>query len=316
MSAARCPRLWEVEAARDGRLDASAQAELQRHLAQCRECEHERGQLSRLQHALCASTPTEDMVQLRRVRQRMLAAANERLLEPKPSRKRQWRTAAAGALALAALTGVWLYRANGGRALPAHPAQPEPIALRLRADHGARFEHERRGELEYVKLHEGSLHVSFDRSQHARLSVHTPDGEIEDFGTVFQVEVEGGYTTRIRVSQGAVRFRREGEPDVMLTAGQQFERAPSQSAAPVEPPAQADLAAHPAPPARATAHARPKPQPELGNSAEDRAYLEVLDLLRADRQEEARAAARRYCRNYPNGLRRRELEQLARSAQP
>lgn len=318
MSAARCPRSWEVEAARDGRLDAGAQADLQRHLAQCRDCEHERAELSRLQHALCASTPADDVVQLRRVRQRMLAAANERLLDSKPTRRPHWRAAGAGALALAAVTGLWLYHWTNGSALPAHRAQPEPVALRLRADNGARFEHERRGELEYVKLHEGTLHVSFDRSQHARLSVHTPDGEIEDFGTVFHVEVQAGYTQRIRVSEGAVRFRRAGEPDVMLTAGQEFERSPSAAAPGPESAKQApaDVSAHPAPSARATTHARPKPQPELGSSAEDRAYLEVLDLMRAGHQEEARSAARRYCRNYPNGLRQKELEQLARSAQP
>ena len=160
-------------------------------------------------------------------------------------------------------------------------------------------------------------------ARRARLSVQTPDGEIEDLGTVFHVRVEGSYTTHISVSEGAVRFRRAGHPDVILTAGQVFERTPRTAAATSQPAPQpaggashADLPAHRAPSARVPTHARMQPQLERSSTAEDRAYLEVLDLLHAGRQDEARAAARRYCRNYPHGLRLPELEQLARSAQP
>jgi ferric-dicitrate binding protein FerR (iron transport regulator) len=331
MSMRACPRIWEVEAARDGRLQGSAHAEFLRHVALCRDCEHERAALSSLQHALCASTTPDDAVQLRRVRQRTLAAANQRVLGQGP-RAIRWGAVSLSVAAVVVLSGLWLYLPEAWRAGMAtgHPraydAEPDPIALRLSADKGARFEHERRGDLEYVKLHDGSLHVTFDRSLHVRLSVQTPDGEIEDIGTVFQVEVEGGYTQRIRVSKGAVRFRRAGQPDVMLTSGQVFERTPSAAVSAPEPPqvarsAPADLPvpvqpAPSVPTGRPTAHAHLKSQPEPSSTAEDRAYLEVLELLHAERQEEARAAARRYCRNHPNGLRLKELEHLARSAEP
>jgi ferric-dicitrate binding protein FerR (iron transport regulator) len=326
MNTSTCPRLWEVEAARDGRLEGAAYAEFLRHAAHCRACEQERVALSRLQHALCASTPADDAIQLRRVRQRLRSATHAAAGRAAAGGMHLVRIAGVFALASVVLWSAWGSRPDTWRAhAPAaqrRSSNDEPVALRLTAENGARFEHERRGDLEYVQLHHGGLHVAFDRAQRARLSVQTPDGEIEDVGTVFQVRVEGNYTTRISVSEGAVRFRRDGQPDVILTAGQVFERAPHAAAitaasAPVPPASpQADPSAHRAPSARLPTHTRIKAQPESSSTAEDRAYLEVLDLLRAGRQEEARAAARRYCRNYPHGLRLPELEQLARSARP
>jgi hypothetical protein len=44
---------------------------------------------------------------------------------------------------------------------------------------------------------------------------------------------------------------------------------------------------------------------------EDAMYLRVLDLLREDRPEDARALAARYLSEFPQGFRRREVAAVA-----
>ena len=52
-------------------------------------------------------------------------------------------------------------------------------------------------------------------------------------------------------------------------------------------------------------------------AAEDAAYLQVIALLRAGKQDEARAAARSYLERFPNGFRRDEMIRVASGgAQP
>lgn len=97
-----CARLWEVEAARDGRLDAEDRARHARHRETCAECRREAARLSAVAEALRASTEgPRDEVAVRRARGRMLAAASA----PPPRRIRPVLVLAP-LLAIAVLLGV------------------------------------------------------------------------------------------------------------------------------------------------------------------------------------------------------------------
>jgi TolA-binding protein len=51
-------------------------------------------------------------------------------------------------------------------------------------------------------------------------------------------------------------------------------------------------------------------------NAEDRAYLQIIDLLRTGKASEAREAARDYLRRFPEGFRRVEVGEVAGSDAP
>ena len=68
MSAARCSRLWEVEAARDRRLSGAALGAHAAHLAGCSECRRERDALEVMAGRLRTGEPPADEIALRRLR--------------------------------------------------------------------------------------------------------------------------------------------------------------------------------------------------------------------------------------------------------
>jgi ferric-dicitrate binding protein FerR (iron transport regulator) len=220
MSAARCPRTWEAEAARDGRSSPEANASFALHAQRCPDCARETRALAALGLQLrAAARPPADELTLRRVRQELLAEANRRTLAPHSAAgwiSRLGTARARGVLAVVVVSVALLgYRMRGAKG-------PEPVALRLVAAAGARFDHSRAGQLEVVDLREGSLEISFDRSSHRSLLVRVPDGEIRDLGTVFLVRVHAGRTEQITVREGAVLLRRAGWEDVVLAAGETY----------------------------------------------------------------------------------------------
>ena len=79
-----CPRVWEVEAERDGRLDASARERSQKHRKQCLSCREEQQRLDGLSSLLrSADKPTLDELGGKRLRSRILS--DERRSEDRPS---------------------------------------------------------------------------------------------------------------------------------------------------------------------------------------------------------------------------------------
>src|SRR6188768_4824 len=106
---AACPRLFEVEALRDGRLRGAEVARFETHLAACAVCAREARAQQKLAEAL--RSPTEfadaDELHVRRERTRLLAAFDASLV-PAPGSRRWLGGAAAVALlsALAALAFV------------------------------------------------------------------------------------------------------------------------------------------------------------------------------------------------------------------
>ena len=62
MTTPACPRSWEVEAARDGRLTGEARNSLELHLEQCETCAREQRIMHSLGERLRATTPAVDIV--------------------------------------------------------------------------------------------------------------------------------------------------------------------------------------------------------------------------------------------------------------
>jgi hypothetical protein len=323
MSDQGCTRRWEAEAERDGRLTQDARAAYERHVQHCADCASERAELAQLGEALRAShAELRDDIVLRRVRQNVLSGANREVLKSEPAQvwgSGRVRAALLLLMAAGALTAVWLVRR-------ATAPGPEPVALHLVAHSGARFEHERRGRLEYVVLNDGTLDIAFDRRLHAELLVRVPDGEVRDYGTKFRVTVREGRTDELAVREGAVVLRRYGLQDRIVRAGEVFKAEPIATTVTAidagrlgaPPTAAVDVGRPEAPaslpPSLNAAHKPPnnksaRPTPDQ----QDRAYLHILALVKEGRTAEARVAAQLYQREYPNGFRRSEVERIALS---
>ena len=322
MSAPPCARLWEVEAARDGRLRGKDLASALRHRSSCAECAKEERALAEL-GARIADLPSAppDALALRRARQRLSSNWNEHVLHtPTPQGAR--RVALAFALAAAAVVACSLV----ARSLLRSPT-PTPRVVEVTARAGTRWTEQRSPGIDRVQLQEGFVSLVVRHHGSERVFVSLPDGEIEDLGTVFEVEVQGLRTTHVAVKEGRVSVRLNGRPAFELGAGQAWQSEAQAALAsepkPVEPaPAStgssaAELSRTPIPKASrrvsAVSAASEKGTPTRPDSAEDDAYLHIVDLLRTHRVDEARAQAAQYLTRFPNGFRRLEVQRIATS---
>ncbi|HVZ72704.1 MAG TPA: FecR domain-containing protein [Polyangia bacterium] len=250
-----------------------------------------------------------DDVTVRRVRQRVLDSAA--VTAAPPAITRSLRTGAAIALGVLALgVGAALLFAR-------RPGVPAPIVtasdVRVTSRDGAPilWSTRRTPDTEWIELRQGRFRVEV-RGHDAgrRVVARVPDGRIDDLGTIFEVDVEGDRTTRVRVDEGDVQLWLSGADGVVLARGDTWERAPSPppSAAPVPSP---PPAAHP-PGHHAAARGRDEAHDETHDEAQDAAYLQVIHLLRAGRRDEARAAALDYLARFPDGFRSAELRALTK----
>lgn len=324
MKSGRCGRSWEAEAARDGRLSGDALAAHRAHVAGCRDCGDEVRALAELARALRDDEAAPDEVSLRRLRQATLANAFERSRARPATRSRAAWALFGGALAATAIAVVLLADPLGLRDAPSIAVTPGTT--------GATWTRLRARDAERVELSDGVLSLVVHRRPHdRRVIVRVPDGEIEDYGTAFEVQVKAGRTVRIGVRQGAVEFRRAGLAAVRLSAGMAWQ---ANEAAPATPPSARTVAPQPStagtpppvtattdagnaavqPAARARLHRATAPREPTAEAAEDAAYLRVLALLREGRGEEARVAAAGYLTAFPNGFRRVEMHQIAHPA--
>ncbi|MFO0728327.1 MAG: FecR domain-containing protein [Myxococcota bacterium] len=316
MSAPRCHRAWEVEAARDGRVDGPALERFEEHLLGCEDCRAERAQLDRLGaelRALDGELPP-DALALRRIKGRMLEAVDARLAGRRVQRRLGVGLAAGALCLVAGGLAWWLLRA--------------PVDMRQEGP--AQFSSTSDGNVERVELVDGRLRIAVrDPARHVRISV--PDGVIEDLGTVFHVWVANGRTEEVDVEEGQVVLRLQGRPPQTVRAGEHWAagpRTPVETPAPLAP-APVVAAPSPSPAPSASAIQRRSPAPPSARSEvpappvvaeveespaalEDAAYLAIIAHIRAGELEEARLAAKRYLREYPNGFRREEVGALLR----
>jgi hypothetical protein len=349
MRAASCPRLFEAEAMRDGRLGGAELASFKRHMTTCSVCSHEVEVLESLSAPLKSTSSGRrevDELHLRRERTRLLAAFERTLLISEPRWRPRYRLL--GSAAVAALVAVVLVLSR--LRSPAPPASASHVVVH--ADSTALWTTRNEADHEMIFLERGALSVRVDHSSGpVRCMVVLPDGELEDIGTVFTVSVEDGRTTRVAVEEGSVALRLRGQPLVALGSGDTWTpsaRAATPASAQSAPSAEPNPSAQLAPPAQSAVALR-SPLPlavsapadpladfrsavaalSAGDNrdaadrfarflakhprdaqAEDAAYLRIIAFQRSGDTGSMRQAAVEYMRSYPRGFRHADVEAL------
>jgi hypothetical protein len=348
MTGASCPRLFEAEAMRDGRLVGAELASFKRHVAVCSVCSHEVEALESLAAPLRSASSGQrdvDELHLRRERTRLLASFERTLFTSEP-RPRRYRLA--GSAAVAALVTVLCVFLRMRSTV--HLASASHVVVH--ADSTASWTTRSEPDREMVILERGGLWVRVDHAAGpVRCIVVLPDGELEDIGTVFTVSVEDGHTTHVAVEEGSVVLRLRGQPLLALGAGDTWSpsarpavSACAEGASSAEPSSSVQLA----PAAQGSAPVRPPPPPvassaadpladfrsavaalnagdnreaaarfarflakrSRGPQAEDASYLRILAFQRCGDTASMRQAAAEYMRSYPRGFRRADVEAL------
>jgi hypothetical protein len=178
------------------------------------------------------------------------------------------------------------------------------------------------GDTEIVYLNEGVFRISIhNHPPSRRVLFEVPDGELEDAGTIFDVAVRSGRTERIWVESGKIIARIGDAPAVKLGGGDSW--LPSRVSLPSPEQLEHDQADGPPRQPRGRARLVTRGSPDRSNhvgptavpgdpASEDMAYLHVLDLLRASRMTEAKAAASDYLHRFPFGFRSQEVRTIAK----
>lgn len=346
MSQIECPRSFEAEALRDGRLTGSERVNFERHLAACAACASEVAELDALARLLHQGKVVDELHE-RRQRVRLLAAFDASLVKPERAlRSHQWLFAAGiGSVLCVAAWAAWR---------PTRTTSAQATNVRVQAAGAAVWSTEAHGTEETVKLESGSLRIHVDHARaHTHLVVAVPDGELEDIGTTFNVNVEGGRTTRVSVDEGRVLVRLRGLPARTLNAGETWLPSPLPATAAGGPLASAPAEPPQAPPPRSASSdanagfARAAPHASVESPAadfraamaalargdnrqaeamlgaflqkhprdahaEDAAYSQVIALQRCGDGARMQQAAAQYLARYPAGFRREEVAALAR----
>ena len=320
----RCPRSWEIEAARDGRLGGEAQALLARHVARCASCALETEALESLAGRLrtISEAPADD-VSVRRLKWRVLHAIDRDRSGPSAARGRWLALGGAACLGVFWVVGAVRFHGASGGSDP---------TLEVAAEPGARWGTRTEGDTKRIDLETGTLRIRIARHPGDRMVVvGLPDGEIDDIGTTFSVTVAGDRTRRVGVEQGRVVLRLRGRADEELATGESWSLpasadgdrvavAPSLEVPEVAPEIPREAPA-PGPSTRrsprpaATTRAAPSVAVDAGNG-EDLAYLHVLKLLRGGDVASARGAAGDYVREFPGGFRAPELRRFLEESAP
>jgi hypothetical protein len=373
--AGRCARLWEIDPYREGRLGAKGERSFERHLRVCSECREQICRDERLRdlgRALGHDEPSE--LVLRRVRAKVLRDASAGAAAASRAR-RSWLLAAALLLVAVGAGGWSLWSTEHGSrtleesgperqrgavasAAPSMTAAPveatqraearscspplsceraEAYAGSVVASGDARWSQGREHGIERVVLESGrlSLHVR-PQALGERFLISLPDGELEVRGTTFEIEVEGGFTKHVAVSEGVVELRLEAREAIRLEAGATWPPAAPRPGGAAVAPAPA-ASAHRVPGSQAIqetdayraamamlqggrneeaaaafhAYAQTHPAAPL---AEDASFLEAVALARAGRADAAALAAERHLAAFPVSFHRRDAAILAARA--
>ncbi len=327
-----CSRSWLAEAIRDGRVKGAERDTFGRHTKICQECADEVHSLKGLGTALRRlATTGPDLLSIRRQRQRLLADVDAASLARSSGRSSPSAAAWACVAAAALLLAFFAPRLHH-RWFPVAPVAVASI-VDVRPEPGSRWFRTQGQDFDRVDLVEGSLWLRIHRSRaEVRVTIAVPDGEIDDFGTVLSVNVVHGRTERVIVDEGGVAVRLKGRPEFHLGPGESW-TAPQEIApvASIAPPSGVIDVPHPGP--SIGSHVTSKPtrkeravsteverptattrqslaEIEAGN-AEDKQYIEIIDLVRAGKTSAARATARDYLERFPNGFRRIEVMDVA-----
>lgn len=220
-----CPRLFEVEALRDGRLTGAEVTRFQSHVRTCPACAQEMQAMAMLGDALRSTTtsPAGNELHVRRERTRLLAAFDARLVPVANSRRPRLWLGAVAALALVALLMLLLR--------PSRPVTPVAVSsdsVKVQAATTTKWSRRAENQVETITLETGTLSIRVDHQlPHRRLLVLLPDGELEDIGTTFSVTAAAGRTTQVSVQDGSVVLRLRDTPALTLRAGDSWISAPA-----------------------------------------------------------------------------------------
>lgn len=336
-----CPRSWEIDAVRDGRLRGNDAASLERHLKTCDACAAEHTHLARLTRELRElPAPQLDAIASRRIRGRVLMDHNRWLLRQEGSARPRLRRSALLLVACSALLGVSLVVLRVANRPDARELAAPGPTIDVLTESNARWHREASAHEARVVLEDGELRLRIQRQRASdRVTIVLPDGTLEDRGTVLDVRVSGGRTEEVTVEEGSVMLRLRGELPRALAARESWHRAPAPVVA--SPPASSSPSHElPVTPSHGRGARRVHVQAlrtesaqrssaEQGGAikgpardlptaaeadaerAEDEAYLRLVDLVRRGRASEARAAAKDYLLRFPNGFRRLEVLNIA-----
>jgi TolA-binding protein len=221
VSRASCSRAWQAEAALDRRISAEDRASFERHVQTCETCARELDELSRLkQLGEQLPWPKAEPLQRRRQRNELLRRAHAG--EPTSDARFAWRWVVVPAVLCLLALGVVAQRKLRVEA----PVVPEAaVVYEVRSEPGSAWSKLAGGDAVRLALEEGALaiHVSKLKSGQS-FSVQLPDGELEVRGTRFTVQVGVIRTERVTVSEGRVALRVRGRPEVLLGAGDTWQR--------------------------------------------------------------------------------------------
>jgi TolA-binding protein len=322
----KCSRSREVEAAKDGRLDAATRALAERHVVECSSCAREARELDELSARLRSFLEVAaDDFSVHRLKRRVTRAVDrDRFVGSSPLSPGFWLALVAVTCAgVVAVAVAW--RSGHG------PELSDP-AVDVTADSAARWAMRSVRDVKRLDVESGKLRIQIARHPGDRVVVvHLPDGEIDDTGTTFSVTVVAERTRRVAVDQGSVLLRLRDQEERQLGAGQTWERP--ESVLPIEVAVSAQVPAAdssspadtpgPGAPSRQAPH-RPAARPlaaspsasSAGSEDEDEEYLRVLKLLRAGDVTSARTVAKSYLRDFPSGFRAPELRRLLENPTP
>ncbi len=323
MKPAPCPRLFEAEAIRDGRLAGAELASFARHSTTCPACRREVQALDELAQTLRGGTQAgqTDELHTLRERTRLVAAFDATLTAGHATeRARGWRRALWPAVATAVVAAALFF--GRSRLAPTIGASP---GLVVQAGAAAVWSKRSDGDGDRVFLDDGELRIQVDHARHqTRLVVALPDGELEDTGTTFTVSVVNGRTARVAVQDGSVVLRIRGVPPVAVGAGAVWMPEPPRQAAPAPPVSPVDLTPTPTPtptpsPARAsspaplavrrrTAMARPAGAPDAADPGTE--FRAAVAALAAGAHREAAAAFARFLLDHPRDPRAEDAAYL------
>jgi len=296
-----CPRLFEAEAWRDGRLSGPEAGRFQAHASGCAACTRELHDLQTLADALGAPIENApDELHVRRERTRLLAAFDARLVpvaRQNNNPKLIWATIAA----TLAFSAVALLLIGTRGQLPivtvspalAPSAAPPPEPVEIRADSAAKWSRKAQDNVETIRLEAGALSIRVDHTAATRrLLVILPDGELEDIGTTFSVSADAGHTTRVSVQEGRVILRLRDEAPRTLGAGESWSPPPSPSPSASAAPVSRQVAETSAPAKAVPVASVPGVRPKRAPVADHDAATEFRAAMTAfDGGDNARAAA-------------------------
>jgi len=300
--------VFEVEALRDGRLAGTERRCFERHLAGCADCAREVEALEALSRALRNEAPSAlDELHIRRERTRLLAAFDSTLVRRREPRFGR-RLAAVGLSLVLVAALLVLWRFTPGQA-------PVPSGgVVIQAGDGTRWSRHRHAERDRVVLEHGALDIRVDRGPgDPALTVVLPDGELEDIGTTFSVEVSGGRTRRVQVDDGSVLLKLDAQSPVTLRAGRTWVAPPKRNGK-THSLEQVHSPSSPAPPSQTSrpgvspgrAPSRPPPAPTSSStsSAPERAasadFRHAMAALNAGNASAAAAGFRRFVEQHPS----------------